>query len=341
MAGKPNKKSVPSTRGGLLRSSPFSRWVLSAFVIIFAAVGGYVLLTSKALPNPPTVYTTTPASFMPINNSFSVQVRENSSTNPVNAVQANLSYPTTLLTLVSVDLTGTAFTTTAQNTSGGGSIQLGLGTCGGCAAPTGDQLVATLNFKTNTTGGAASVAFVNGTLLVSSTSNTDLLGSLSQTAGFTVNVDTTAPTVTITSPANNSTVPAGSTQTVAITATDNNLVSSVDVYVDGTKVSTLTTAPYNYSWNTTALALGAHTLQAKATDPSGNLGSSAITNVTLADTIPPTVSITSPTNGSSVKGSVTVNSTAADNAGGTGVNKVEFYGLRQCFTGQCGHQHGC
>jgi hypothetical protein len=309
----------------ITKSPHFSWMVLAFFMFVFGAIGGYILLTSHAAPTPPAVYTTTPGSFLAPNTNFSVQIRENSGTTTVNAIQANLSYPTGLLTLVSVDLTGSAFGTTAQNTSGSGAISLGLGTCGGCAAVSGDQLVATLNFKTAATGGAATVAFTSGTLLVNSTTNTDLLGGLGATAGFTVNVDTTAPTASITSPANGATLAAGSTVNVTASASDNNLVSSVDFYVDGTKVSTDTASPYTYSWNTSSLSLGSHTLQAKATDPAGNVGSSAVTTVTLADQTPPTVSITGPANNSTQKGTVTVNVTAADNTGGTGISKVEFY----------------
>lgn len=306
----------------------FSWMALSVFIFIFGVIGAYILLTSHAAPNPPTVYTTSPpSSFMAPNTSFSVQIRENSGTTAVNEVTANLSYPASLLTLVSVSLTGTAFGTTAQNTTGSGTINLALGsTCSTtCATLTGDQLVATLNFKTGATGGAATVAFTSGTILVNSTTNTDILGGLAATAGFTVTVDTTAPTVSVTSPANAATLAAGSTVPVSITASDNNQVSSVDVYVDGTKVTTLTTSPYSYSWNTSGLALGSHTLQAKATDPAGNVGSSAINTVTLADQTPPTVSITAPTNNSTVKGTVSVNVTASDNTGGSGLAKVEFY----------------
>lgn len=312
---------------GSMRSNRFSRFSFLSFVLIFGIIGGIILLISHAAPPPPTVYTTTPANFLPINTTFSVQVRENSGTTPVNVVQANLSYPTSLLTLVSVDLTGSAFGLTAQNTSGNGSVQLGLGTtCATtCGTLTGDQLVATLNFKTNATGGAATVAFTSGTVLINATTNQDILGSLSVTQGFTTNIDTTAPTVSVSAPANGATIGAPGTTTITATASDNNTVSSVDIYIDGTKATTLTTSPYSYSWNTSGLALGSHTIQAKATDPAGNVGSSTINTVTLADQTPPTTSITAPTAGSLVKGTVTVNSTAADNTGGTGISKVEFY----------------
>jgi hypothetical protein len=322
---KPQTKSQPKKE---LRTMHFSKTVLVVFVIVFASIGTYLLLQSKALPPPPpTVYLTTPSSFMPINTNFSVQIRENSATTTVNAVQANISYPASLLTLVSVDTTGTAFSVEAQNTSGSGSVAMARGTCGGCAAVTGDQLIATLNFRTNAVGGAATAAFTSGTLLVSSTTNTDILGGLGATGGFTVNVDTTAPAVSITNPVNNATAGAGSSVSVTISATDADRVSSVDLFLDGTtKLTTLTTAPYTYTWNTAGVALGPHTLQAKATDPSGNLGTSSAITVNVVDQTPPTTAVvTSPSAGSFLNGTQTINANAADNPGGTGILKVEFY----------------
>ncbi len=97
--------------------------------------------------------------------------------------------------------------------------------------------------------------------------------------------DTTLPTVSITAPANSSTV----SGTVSVTATasdDSGTVSKVEFYIDNssTPVATDTSAPYAYSWNTSALAAGsAHTITVKAYDPSNNIGTSTI-NVTIQST---------------------------------------------------------
>src|SRR6185312_11385019 len=99
------------------------------------------------------------------------------------------SYPAGLVDFVSIDTTGTAFSVEAQSTGGSGTINIARGTCGGCAAVTGDQLVATINFKTKSTSGAAAVAFTSGTALVSSSSNQDILGGLGATGGGTYTVD--------------------------------------------------------------------------------------------------------------------------------------------------------
>src|SRR5688572_1060609 len=44
-----------------------------------------------------------------------------------------------------------------------------------------------------------------------------------------------------------------------------------------------------------------------------------------ADTTPPAVTLTSPAGGSTVSGTITLAANAADNAGGSGVARVEFY----------------
>lgn len=320
---KPNKK----TNSNLVSRKALSFRELLVFGLIFAGVGGYIIWRSFAAPLPPTIYLNPQTQTLAASTTFTVQVRENSGTSTVNAVQANLSYNTSLLTFVSVSTTGGAFTTQAQATGGNGTINIGLGTCGGCAAVSGDQLVATITFTTAATGGTASVPFTTGTALVSNTTNTDLLGgSLANTGGGTYTIDTTPPTTSITAPANNATISAPGTVNVTATATDAaSSVTKVELYLDGALKTTLTTSPYTYSWSTTGVALGAHTLQTKAYDTFNNIGTSTVVNVTLADQTPPTTSITAPSGGTAVSGTVTVSSNAADNTGGTGISKVELY----------------
>ena len=137
--------------------------------------------------------------------------------------------------------------------------------------------------------------------------------------------DTIAPTTSITSPSNGATV--SGTTTVSASASDNVAVTSVEFYVDGALAATDTTAPYSFSWNTTAVADGSHSLSSKAYDGAGNSGSSASVSVTVdnsipADTTNPTTAITSPSNGATVSGTTTVSASASDNVG---VTKVEFY----------------
>jgi len=310
----------------LVSKTPLHFSGLALFIVIFAAVGGYALWRGLAAPLPPTIYLTPASQTFGASTSFSVQVRENSGTTSVNAIQANLSYNPSLLTFVSISTTGTAFGVTAQSSGGSGVVNVALGVSGGSPAVTGDQLVATINFTTTTTGGTASVPFTTGTALVSSTTNTNILPSLASTAGGSYTTDTAPPTVSITAPASGSTISAPGTLNISAAASDAaSSVTKVELYIDGALKTTLTTSPYNYAWNTSGVILGSHTIQAKAYDSFNNVGATALTTVSLADQTPPTTSITAPTAGTTLSGTATVNANAADNSGGTGISKVELY----------------
>jgi chitodextrinase len=302
--------------------SSFSQRQLLVFAVVFGLIGGYFLWRALAAPVAPTIYLTPDTRTLAPNTTFTVDVREDSGGSSVNAVQANISYPATLIDFVSINTSNSAFTTEAESTGGNGQIKIGRGIIG---TLTGDRLVATITFKTKTTGGTANVTFTTGSALVSSSTNQNLLPSLSATGPGSYTVDTVAPTVSVTSPTNGSSVSKGSNVNVTATATDSGGVSSVEFLVDGVSAGTDTSSPYTYNWNTSNVSLGSHTLQAKATDASGNVGSSAIITVTVADQTPPTVSITAPTASSQLRGTVNFTATASDNTGGAGMAKVEFY----------------
>ena len=93
--------------------------------------------------------------------------------------------------------------------------------------------------------------------------------------------DTTAPTTSITSPAGGATV--SGTVTVSANASDNVGVSRVELYVDGSLLSTDTSSPYAFSWNTATAANGGHSLQTRAYDAAGNAGSSGVVSVTVSN----------------------------------------------------------
>jgi hypothetical protein len=110
-------------------------------------------------------------------------------------------------------------------------------------------------------------------------------GVASNGMSFTVlaATDTTAPTVAITTPANNATV--SGTITVSATASDpDSPVSFVQFLLDGANIGAqLTSAPYSISLNTTTLSDGTHTLTATAQDPAGNQGTSPAVTFTVSN----------------------------------------------------------
>jgi hypothetical protein len=92
--------------------------------------------------------------------------------------------------------------------------------------------------------------------------------------------DTVAPSVSLTSPLNGARLPRYTTVTLSANASDNVGVASVTFYVNGSAVCTDTTAPYSCSWRTPWFS-GSRTIQAKARDAKGNVGSSSLNTVTI------------------------------------------------------------
>jgi thermitase len=137
-------------------------------------------------------------------------------------------------------------------------------------------------------------------------------------------VDTTPPKVSITSPSNGSTV--SGNVLVRVEASDETAVAKVEIYRDGGLLATITQQPYEFSWDTGNEQNGVHRLQAKAYDKANNVGASSIIEVTVSnsvgDTKPPTVRITSPSNGARVSGYVAISVYASDESG---ISRVEFY----------------
>src|SRR6266446_7766789 len=137
--------------------------------------------------------------------------------------------------------------------------------------------------------------------------------------------------VTITSPGSGSTVANTVPVSASVSIVGSLTVASVQFKLDGANLGALdTSAPYSVSWNTTTAGNGSHTLTAVARDILGVQYTSNPVTVTVAntapppppppaDTTPPTVSITSPANGATISGTVTVTASASDNVGVVGV----------------------
>ena len=181
------------------------------------------------------------------------------------------------------------------------------------SSPTGGTVSGTVTVSANATDNVGVTRvdfFVNGTLKASdSTSpyqyswNTttlangsatlratayDAAGNIGQSSTVTVNVanaappDTTPPSVSIASPTGGN---VAGTVTVSANASDNVGISRVDFYVNGALAGTDSATPYQYSWNTTALANGSATLRAVAFDAAGNSTQSATVTVNVANTV--------------------------------------------------------
>lgn len=89
--------------------------------------------------------------------------------------------------------------------------------------------------------------------------------------------DTQAPTVTITSPANGSTI--SGRVSINATASDNVGVVKMEIYIDDVLIASLNNASISYFWNTNPkkVVSGTHKIEVRARDLAGNIGTSQVT----------------------------------------------------------------
>jgi len=138
-------------------------------------------------------------------------------------------------------------------------------------------------------------------------------------------VDNTAPTVTIVTPADGSSV--SGILSITADASDDTAVDHLIFAVDQTEIGLDNASPFGQTWDTRVFADGASQVSVTAVDTSGNSTTASVT-VTVnnaptppSDTTPPTVTILSPSEGEEVSGTVVLSANAADD---TAVDLVVF-----------------
>ncbi|MEM7048433.1 MAG: Ig-like domain-containing protein [Acidobacteriota bacterium] len=97
--------------------------------------------------------------------------------------------------------------------------------------------------------------------------------------------DSVLPSAVITSPSEGSTV-AGTT-TVRVNASDNGVVTKVQLLIDGQFHSSDSSPPYSFSWNTTNLPDGLHKLRVRVIDGCENRALSSPVQITVQNSDPP------------------------------------------------------
>ena len=139
----------------------------------------------------------------------------------------------------------------------------------------------------------------------------------------TVVTPPTAPTVSVSAPIANATL--SGTTVVTATAADAKAVTNVQFKLDGVNLGAAdTTSPYSTSWSTTQATNGVHSLTAVATNSSNLTTTSIPVSVTVQNQTvptPPTVALTSPSNGATVSGSTAITANATDVQG---IASVQF-----------------
>jgi len=165
-----------------------------------------------------------------------------------------------------------------------------------------------LIYDAGQSGAATATLLINGTPRVTNTSanpititlasgtytwqvrGTDLAGNQALSDLRTLIVgsgagDTSPPTVSLTSPANNGTV-SGSSVIVSGNAVDNVSVAGVQFKLDGANLGAEDVSfPFSVTWNTISATNGTHTLRAVARDAAGNRSTSAVVAVVINNVV--------------------------------------------------------
>jgi Bacterial Ig domain/Purple acid Phosphatase, N-terminal domain/Abnormal spindle-like microcephaly-assoc'd, ASPM-SPD-2-Hydin len=130
--------------------------------------------------------------------------------------------------------------------------------------------------------------------------------------------DTTVPIVTIASPTSSPTyATSGSSLMLKGTASDNVGVTQV-TWANSRGGSGTATGTSSWATNAIALQIGSNQLTVTARDAAGNMAQANLT-VTLSDTSPPTIAVTTPVAGATLTSTVAVSGSATDNVGVAGV----------------------
>ena len=241
----------------------------------------------------------------------------------------NLNTATSPLVLVTV----TSTETTVSLTNPANASSLGLGAAvnltANATAPAG-ATVSRVDFLSGATVlGSSFTAPYSFSWTPAAAGSASLTARVTDSNSFTatstaVVVTITVPSVSLTSPSTGAGVALGAVVpiTAAATAVSPATIAKVDFLVGTALVGTATAAPYTINWTPTAT--GAAALTARVTDSNGAAITSSTVNVTVAAGVP-TVSLTAPTNGSSLTlGTAATLSATAVASSGTTVARVDF-----------------
>jgi glucose/arabinose dehydrogenase/PKD repeat protein len=145
--------------------------------------------------------------------------------------------------------------------------------CQGAGCTNFAQVGTATSTSFSSTGLQANTNYAFQVRAVDAAGNLSPYSNVSRTTTLAV-PDTTPPSALVTAPAAGSVV--SGNVTVSANASDNVGVAGVQFLLDGASLGAEdTTAPYSISWDTTAASNGVHTLQARARDTAGNLGTSS------------------------------------------------------------------
>lgn len=154
------------------------------------------------------------------------------------------------------------------------------------ASDTGTSGVAVTRYTTNGSDPTDSSPTYGGPFSVPTTTTVryrswDNDGNVEATKTQAVQVDTTAPAVSITAPVGGSTITSANVTLVASATDVGSGVREVAFYVDGTAIGADASAPYEVRWRTRKWTNGPHALTAVATDVAGRSTTSTPVTINL------------------------------------------------------------
>lgn len=186
------------------------------------------------------------------------------------------------------------------------------------AASTGSQ--STLSFQWRATGVGSHTLYAVATNSAQATKRVAL--------PFTV-IASTAPTVTLTKPANGagfSTAPASVNLSATATATTGASITQVEFLQDGAVAATVTSATAGAYTASVSVLAGAHVFEARATDSNNQVTTSTAANVSVALTGgAPTVGITSPLPYDTFDEGVDLHVTASAFSKSSTIKQIDYY----------------
>ncbi|MEJ0084588.1 MAG: DUF4082 domain-containing protein [Pseudomonadota bacterium] len=243
----------------------------------------------------------------------------------------------TLTVTYTADTTAPTVTITSPTSNATLSVNTASLTLGGTAA---DAVGVTQVTWSNSRGGsgtatgttswsASGITLQSGSNVLTVTARDAAGNSRTDTLTVTYTPDTTAPTVTITSPTSNATLSVNAASlNLGGTASDSVGVTQV-TWSNSRGGSGTATGTTSWSANGITLQTGSNVLTVTARDAAGNSRTDTLTVTYTADTTLPTVTITGPTNATTLTVStstITFAGTASDNVGVTQVTWVNSRG---------------
>ena len=132
-------------------------------------------------------------------------------------------------------------------------------------------------------------------------------------------------TVSLTSPTSGTTIAAPATLTLMANATSQNTTITGIIYYDTnwTLIGQSPGAPFSFTWSN--IPVGTHNITAYAYDSLGNSNYSAPVSISVVNSVPPMVSLTSPTNGTTLAAPATLTLSADATSTTSSIAKVDFY----------------